>query len=57
MELYHLHTKNLEGCRDDKWKEKKEIIINDSFTNRLGNKIKNFNDSTNNAGLSILIVI
>lgn len=47
-ELYHLHLK---GIRDDKWKEKKEIIINDSFTNRLGKKVNNFNDCTTNPAL------
>lgn len=48
MELYHLHLK---GIRDDKWKEKKEIIIDKNFTNRLGNKINDFNDCTSNKGL------
>ena len=48
-ELYHLHLK---GNRDDKWKEKKEIIINDSFTNRLGKKVNNFNDCTTNPKLN-----
>lgn len=44
-ELYHLHTK---GIRDDKWKEKKEIIINDNFINRLGKRCNEFNDCINN---------
>lgn len=48
MELYHLHLK---GIRDDKWKEKKEIIIDNTFVNRLGKKINNFNDCTDNKSL------
>lgn len=47
-ELYHLHLK---GIRDDKWKEKKEIVITDNFINRLGKKVNNFNDCTNNPRL------
>ena len=47
-ELYHLHIK---GIKEHKWKEKKEIIINNDFTNRLGDKINNFNDCTNNRNL------
>ena len=47
-ELYHLHIK---GIKEHKWKEKKEIIINNNFTNRLGDKINNFNDCTNNRNL------
>jgi len=45
MNLYHLHVKGIKGVRDDKWKEKKEIIITDGFVNRLGKKVNNFNDS------------
>lgn len=52
MELYHLHLK---GIRDDKWKEKKEIIIDKNFTNRLGNKVNNFNDCTVNNELRHII--
>ena len=48
MDLYHLHLK---GIRDDKWKEKKEIIINDSFINRLGKRVNNFNDCIVNSNL------
>lgn len=48
MELYHLHLK---GIKDDKWKAKKEIIIDKDFTNRLGMKINNFNDCTSNPNL------
>lgn len=47
-ELYHLH---LIGNRDDKWKENKEIIIDDSFINRLGKKVNSFNDCTTNPQL------
>ena len=46
MDLYHLHVKGIKGVRDDKWKENKEIIITDSFVNRLGKKVNNFNDCT-----------
>lgn len=48
MELYHLHLK---GNHDDKWKEKKEIVITDEFINRLAKKINNFNDCTSNSKL------
>lgn len=48
-ELYHLHLK---GIRDDKWKEKKEIIITNDFTNRLGKRINSFNDCTENSQLN-----
>ena len=49
MELYHLHLK---GIRDDKWKEKREIVIDKNFTNRLGNKVNNFNNCTSNPELN-----
>lgn len=48
VELYHLHLK---GIKENKWKEKKEITINKDFINRLGEKINNFNDCTNNEKL------
>ena len=55
MDLYHLHVKGLKGVRDDKWKENKEIIISDSFVNRLGKKVNNFNDCTIKDELKIVI--
>ena len=51
MELYHLHLK---GCHDDKWKERKEIVVTNKFENRLFKKVNNFNDCTSNQKLSNL---
>lgn len=51
MELYHLHLK---GCHDDKWKERKEIVVTDKFENRLFKKVNNFNDCTSNQKLGNL---
>ena len=51
MELYHLHLK---GIKDNKWKEKREIGIDKNFTNRLGVKVNNFNDCTDNNDLRFI---
>lgn len=48
MSLYHIHLK---GIKDDKWKEGKEFVISDNFTNRLGNRINNFNCWTSSNGI------
>lgn len=50
-ELYHLHLK---GNQDEKWKEKKELNITPDFTNRLGKKVKNFNDCTTRPELNYI---
>lgn len=51
MELYHLHTK---GIKNNVWKEKKEIRIDDSFQNRLGKLVNNFSTVNNSTNLSEL---
>ena len=47
MELYHLHLK---GCHDDKWKERKEIVVTNKFENRLFKKVNNNIQSINPIG-------
>lgn len=52
MELYHLHTK---GIKDNYWKEKKEIRIDESFENRLAKRVNNFSTTNVEDTLSGLL--
>ena len=40
MELFHLHTK---GIKDNNWVEGKVINVDDKFTNRLGERVNDYN--------------